>query len=153
MRFLSFGIMTSCKFNMFSLIVYLFVCFWQFKAGLSIIKGVIWCNFKFSIWIVTSWLCIDKNHKIAKTKVSKPKRYSLSVTTLPRPPKTAHSNMSTALCGNICGMPPKCAVTAFSKFSNRSSVDAAMSGRRCVFLGESKRTLFGLPKVDVFRNH
>ncbi len=33
-------------------------------------------------------------------------------------------------------------------FSNRSSVEAAMTGRRCVFLGESKSTSFGLPKVD-----
>ncbi len=38
-------------------------------------------------------------------------------------------------------------------FSSRSSVEAAESGRRCVFLGESKSTLFGLPKVDAFRNH
>ncbi len=38
-------------------------------------------------------------------------------------------------------------------FSNRSSVDAAMSERRCVFLGESKSTLFGLQKVDEIRKH
>uniref|UniRef100_A0A8C1VAM1 Glycosyltransferase 2-like domain-containing protein n=1 Tax=Cyprinus carpio TaxID=7962 RepID=A0A8C1VAM1_CYPCA len=35
-------------------------------------------------------------------------------------------------------------------FSN--SHDAAMSGRCCVYLGESKSTLLGLPKVDAFRN-
>ncbi len=34
-----------------------------------------------------------------------------------------------------------------------SSVEAVMSGRSCVFPGESKSTLFGLPKVDAFRNH
>ncbi len=34
-----------------------------------------------------------------------------------------------------------------------SSVDAAMSGRRCVFLCQSKSTLFGLPNVDAIRNH
>ncbi len=28
-----------------------------------------------------------------------------------------------------------------------------LSGRNCVFLGVSKSTLFGLPKVDAFRNH
>ncbi len=33
-------------------------------------------------------------------------------------------------------------------FSNRSSVEADVSVRRCVFLGESKSTLFGLLKVD-----
>ncbi len=38
-------------------------------------------------------------------------------------------------------------------FSNRSSVDAVMSGRICVFLGESKITLFGLLKVDAVRSH
>ncbi len=29
-----------------------------------------------SLWSVTSWLCIDKIPEVAKTKVSKPKRYS-----------------------------------------------------------------------------
>ncbi len=51
-------------------------------------------------------------------------------------------------------MPPKCSRKERSRgFSNRSSVDAVMSGRRCVFLGESKSTLFWLPKVDAIRNH
>ncbi len=55
-------------------------------------------------------------------------------------------------CGNICIMPPKCSREERRHgFSNRSSVDAAVSGRSCVFLGESKSTLFGLLKVDVFR--
>ncbi len=55
--------------------------------------------------------------------------------------------MSTSLCGNICVMPPKCARKERRRgFSNRSSVDAAMSGRRCVLL--CKSTLFGLLKVD-----
>ncbi len=70
----------------------------------------------------------------------------MEVKTLPRPPKTAHSNtphMSTSRCGNIC---------VRHGFSN-SSVDAAVSGRRCVFQGESKSTLFGLLKVDAVRNH
>ncbi len=63
-------------------------------------------------------------------------------------------HMSTLWCGNICVMPPKCSRKERScGFSNRSSVDAAMSGRRCVFLCESKNTLFGLPKVDAIRNH
>ncbi len=49
-------------------------------------------------------------------------------------------------------MPPKCSHKERRRgLSNRSSVDAAMSGRRCVFLGES--TLFGLPKVDAVKNH
>ncbi len=44
----------------------------------------------------------------------------------------------------------------FSKkegFSNRSSAEAIGPGRHCVFLGQSKSTLFGLSKVDAFRNH
>ncbi len=62
--------------------------------------------------------------------------------------------MSTSRCGNICVMPPKCShKERRCGFSNHSSVDAAMSGRRCVFLCESKSTLFGLPKVDAIRNH
>ncbi len=31
-----------------------------------------------SLWSVTSYLCIDKIPEVAKTEVSKPKRYSLS---------------------------------------------------------------------------
>ncbi len=49
-------------------------------------------------------------------------------------------------------MPPKCSRKERRRgFSNRSSVDAAVSGRRCVFLCENKSTLFGLLKVDAFR--
>ncbi len=62
--------------------------------------------------------------------------------------------MSTSRCGNICVMPPKCSrKERRHSFSNRSSVDAVMSGRCCVFLCESKSTLFVLPKVDAIRNH
>ncbi len=65
-----------------------------------------------------------------------------------------HSHMSTSRCGNICVMPPKCSRKERRRgFSNHSSVDAAVSGRRCVFLCESKNTLFGLSKVDAIRNH
>ncbi len=62
--------------------------------------------------------------------------------------------MSTSRWGNICVMLPKCSRKEGRRdFSNRSSVEATMTGRSCVFLGESKSTLFGLPKVDAFRNH
>ncbi len=111
-----------------------------------------------SHWSVTSCLCIDKIPKVAKTKVSKPKRYSLSKLRLCHAPLKrliqTRPHMSTSRCGNICIMPPKCARKERRRgFSNRSSVDAAMSGRRYVFLGESKSPLFGLPKVDAIRNH
>ncbi len=45
-----------------------------------------------SLWSATSGLCKDKIPEVAKTKVSKPKRYSLSKLRLPCPPKTGHSN-------------------------------------------------------------
>ncbi len=62
--------------------------------------------------------------------------------------------MSTSRCGNICVMLPKCSRKERRRgFSNRSSVDAVMSGRRCAFLCESKITLFGFLKVDAIRNH
>ncbi len=63
-------------------------------------------------------------------------------------------HMSMSRCGNICIMLPKCSCKERRRcFSNRSSVEAAMSGRRCVFLCKSKNTLFGLLKVDAFRYH
>ncbi len=75
-----------------------------------------------SLWSVTSWLSIDKI-PVAKSKVSKLKRHSLSKLTF----------------WNICIMPPKCSRKERRRgFSNRSSVDAAVTGRRCVFLCESK---------------
>ncbi len=46
----------------------------------------------FSLWSVTSWLCIDKIPEVAKTKVSKPKRYSWSKSRPATPPKMAHLN-------------------------------------------------------------
>ncbi len=58
-------------------------------------------SFPFSLWSVTSWLCIDKIPEVAKTKVSKPKRCSLS---LPRPLKwliQTRPHMYTSGCGNI----------------------------------------------------
>ncbi len=49
-------------------------------------------------------------------------------------------------------MPSKCSrKERRCGFSNCSSVDVAMSGRRCVFLCESKSTLFDLLKIDAFR--
>ncbi len=60
--------------------------------------------------------------------------------------------MAMSRCGNICVMPPKYSHNERRRgFSNRSSADAAMSGRRCVFLCESKITEFGL--IFLIRNH
>ncbi len=111
-----------------------------------------------SLWSFTSCPCIDKIPEVAKTNVSKPKRYSLSKLRLCYAPlkQLIHTrpHMSRSRCGNICIMQPKCSRKERRRdFSNRRTVEAAMTGRRCVFLGESKGTLFGLPKVDAFRNH
>ncbi len=130
-----------------------------FKVKFSILKGSYDAISSFpSLWSVTSCSCIDEIPKFAKAKVSNPKRYSLSklrlVHTLLKRLIQTRPHMSTSRCGNICVMQPKCSRKERRRgFSNRSSVDAAMSGRRCVFLCESKSTLFGLQKVDAIRNH
>ncbi len=110
-----------------------------------------------SLWSVTSCLCIDKIPEVAKIKVSKPKRYSLSMLRLCHCPLKrlvqTHVHMSTSRCGNICIMQPK-----YSRkerkcgFSNAVVLMQLCQGD-AVFLGESKTTLFGLLKVDAFRNH
>ncbi len=79
-----------------------------------------------SLWSVTSLLCIDMIPEVAKTKVSKPMKYSLSkLRFCHAPPKRliqTRPHMSTSRCGNIC---------IRRGFSNRSSVDEAMTGRSC----------------------
>ncbi len=81
-------------------------------------KGVIWCDFKFSFLfgVLLSWLCIDKIPEVAKTKVSKPKRYSFSKLRLCHAPLKrffqTRPHMSTSRCGNICIMQPKCSCKA-----------------------------------------
>ncbi len=105
-----------------------------------------------SLWSVTSCSCIDEIPKVAKTKVKPKEIFFRKVKTHPCPHKTAHSNT-----------PPHAYVmiwkylrNAAQMFTQRKgvvsvtavSVDAAMSGRQCVFLCESKSTLFGLPRVD-----
>ncbi len=64
------------------------------------------------LWSVTSWLCIDKIPEVAKTKVSKPKRYSLSKLRLDHAHLKrliqTHTHMSTSRCGKIGITLPKC---------------------------------------------
>ncbi len=61
--------------------------------------------------------------------------------------------MSTSPCGNICIMPPKCSAKKEGVVSVTTVVLKQLCQGDTVFLGESKSTLFGLPKVDAFRNH
>ncbi len=59
---------------------------------------VILCDFQVSFLFGVLQDCgIDKIPEAAKTKVSKPKRYSLSVKTRPHPPKTPHSKHASRL--------------------------------------------------------
>ncbi len=116
---------------------------------LTLMRHMMRFHILLSLWGVTSWLCIDTIPEIAKTKASKPKRYSLSKLRFCHAPLKqliqARPHMSTSWCGNICIMPLKCSHKERRRgFSNCSSVEAAVSGRRCVFLGKSKSTLFGL---------
>ncbi len=63
--------------------------------------------------------------------------FFIKVKTLPRPPKMAHSNMSTSRCGKVCITPPKRIRKERGRdFYSRCSivVAGAMTWRRCVSL-------------------
>ncbi len=82
-----------------------------------------------SLWSVTSWLCIDEIPEVAKTKVSKPKRYSLSELRLYHAPLKrliqTRPHMSTSWCGKICKTPPE----RRRNYYSRCSIVAAVSWR------------------------
>ncbi len=83
-----------------------------------------------SLWSVTSGLCIDKILEIAKTKVSKPKRFSLSNLRFCHAPLKRLINpppMSTSRCGIICVMLPKCS----AKKEGMVSVTAVVLKQSC----------------------
>ncbi len=112
------------------------------------------------LWSVTSCLCIDKIPEVAKTKVSKPKRYIRIFFTklrLDHGPlkRLIQTHMSTSRCEKICKTPPKCLhkERRRSYYSRCSIVAAAgaMSWRCCVSLWKRKY-FFGLPKEDTTRN-
>ncbi len=99
-----------------------------------------------SLWSVASCLCIDEITEVAKTKVSKPKRYSLS-----------KLGLCHALLKRLIQTRPHVYVTMckylhnaaqmFSKerrcgFSNCSSVDAAVTGRSCVSMQKQKNFIW-----------
>ncbi len=96
--------------------------------------------------------------KVAKTKISKPNIYSLSNLRLVHSPlKRLIQTRPTCLCHDA-EIFAKCSPNVPAKKEGvvsvtTVSVEAALSGRNCVFLCESKNTLFGLLKVDAIRNH
>ncbi len=112
-----------------------------------------------SLWSVTSCLCIDTIPEVAKTKVSKPKRYSLSKlrldhALLKRLIQT-RPHMSTSRCGKICKtLPKRIRNERRRNYYSRCSIvaAAAQSHGDAVFRCESESTLFGLPKEDTTRN-
>ncbi len=108
-----------------------------------------------SLCRVKSWLCIDEIPEAAKTKVSKPKRYSLSklrlVHALLKRLIQTRPHMSMSQCGEICITPP-----TFICQERRRSYYSGCSVIACpgdaVFRCESETTLFGRPKEDTTRN-
>ncbi len=110
-------------------------------------------EFFLSLWSVTSCLCIDKIPEVAKTKVSKPKRYSLEKfrfnhAHLKRLIQT-RPHMSTSRCGEICKTPPKCICKERGRdFYSRSSIVAAagVMSWRCCFIVKAKLLCLGFQK-------
>ncbi len=94
--------------------------------------------------------------EVAKTKVSKPKRYSLSKLRLCHAPLKrliqTRPHMSTSRSGEIFITPPKCLCKErghdFYSCCSNVAAAGAMSWRCC----ESETTFFGLPKDDTIRN-
>ncbi len=78
-------------------------------------------------------MCIDKIPEVAKTKVSKPKRYYLSKLRLS---KLRRPHMSTSRCGNIC---------IRRGFSNCSSVDEDAFRNHYDCLQQNSNAFYGRP--------
>ncbi len=106
------------------------------NSSVSEVKGVIWCDFYFSFSLVcyiAVCACI-RSAELQSSKSPTKGFINLKEKADPDRAKPPHSN-TPSRCGNICVMQLKCSrKERRCGFSNRSSVDAAMSGRRCVFL-------------------
>ncbi len=105
------------------------------------------------LWGVTSCSCIDEIPKVAKTNISKPKRYSLSklrlVHAFLKRLIQTRPHMSTSLCGKICKTPPKCICNERGRdFYSRSSIVAAAGAVswRCCFAVKAKLLCLGFQK-------
>ncbi len=115
-----------------------------------------------SLWSVTSWLCIDTIPEVAKTKVSKPKRYSLSKLRLCHAPLKrliqTHPHMSTSRCGYICIIQPKCSRKERRRgFSNAVVLMQRVREKLCFYttakaldLAFRKKMHLGIIKITIF---
>ncbi len=112
-----------------------------------------------SLWSFTSCLCIYIIPKVAKIKVSKPKRYSFfKVKTLPRLLKRLIQTPPTCLCHDV-GRFSKHRPNVYTMKEGGTIILAvvlllppAPCPGDAVFRCKSKSTLFGLPKEDTTRN-
>ncbi len=112
-----------------------------------------------SLWSVTSCLCIDKIPEVAKTKVSKPKRYSLLNLRLDHAPlKRLIQTRPTCLRHDVGRFAKHCP-NVYAKKGGVIFILAvvlllplAPCPGDAVFRCESETTLFGLPKEDTARN-
>ncbi len=112
-----------------------------------------------SLWSVTSWLCIDKIPEVAKTKVSKPKRYSLSKLILDHAPLKQLIQTRPTCLRHCVGRFAKHRPNVYAKKEGVIFILAvvlllppAPCPGDAVFHCESESTLFGLPKEDTTRN-
>ncbi len=102
-----------------------------------------------SLWSITSWLCIDTipeaGRTKARTKVSKPKRYSLSKLRLDHAPLNGSFKHAPHVYITMWEDLHNTQMFTQRKkagFSNRSSVEAAVSGRRCVSRRKKKHIIW-----------
>ncbi len=131
-------------------------CLWRVRKLSDFIKKIPKGSYDaisvlFSLWSVTSWLWIDKIPGVTKTKVSKPKRYSLSKIRLCHALlKRLIQTRPTCLCHDVGWFPKHCP-NVYTKKEGVTIIVAVvlcaaagtMSWRRCVslwnFICASKR--------------
>ncbi len=111
------------------------------------------------LWSVTSCLCIDYICKVAKIKVSKPKKYSLSklrlIHAFLKQLIQTHPHVYVTMWGDLHNTTQMYSNERRRNYYSRCSNVAAaavMSWRRCVFRCERETTFFGLPNEYTTRN-
>ncbi len=138
--------------------IFLWNPIWGPEMGISRYSVTRYCNLITfpAMWSVTSWLCIDEIPEVAKNKVSKPKRYSLSKLRFCHP-----------LLKRLIKTPPTCLRHDVEIFAychpnvharkegvvSVTAVVLIVSGREtlCVYIWKQKHFIW-LLKVDVIMN-